>query len=178
MDTVTAAAGTTFGRKVYAGGVTMIELMIAVVVLAILMAIAVPSFRNASLGSRLSAAANDLLASVQLARSEAIKRNTAVTLCASADGAACAASGGWEQGWIVIDAAAVVIQYQQGLPDGYRVTQAGGTSQLNFQPIGIGATAATFTVCRDDPVGNQERVLSISASGAAYVTTTRTGTCS
>ena len=47
------------------------------------------------------ASANDLLASVQLARSEAIKRNVAVTLCASADGTTCAGGGGWEQGWVV-----------------------------------------------------------------------------
>lgn len=177
MGTVTAATGTTIGRKVYAGGMTMIELMVVTVVLAILMMIAVPSFRDASLGSRLSAAANNLLASAQFARSEAIKRNLAVTLCASADGAACAASGGWEQGWIILDAAAEVIQYQQGLSSGYRVTQTGGTSALSFQPIGIGATAATFTVCRDDPVGSQERVLSISATGSAYVTTTTAGSC-
>ena len=178
MHSVAAATETMVGRKAYAGGVTMIELMIAVIVLAILMAIAVPSFRNASLGSRLSAGANDLLASVQLARSEAIKRNQTITVCASSDGVACAAAGGWEQGWIIVDAAAVVIQHQQGLPDGYRVTQSGGTSALSFQPIGIGATAATFTVCRDDPDGSQERVLSITAAGSAYVTTTTTGSCS
>jgi len=177
IDTVAKAAGSTFGRKAYAGGMTMTELMITVAVLAILMVVAVPSFKNASLGSRLSAAANDLLASVQLARSEAIKRNVAVTLCASADGATCAASGGWEQGWIVV-AAATVIQYQQGLPDDYLVTQAGGTSPLNFQPIGIGATAATFTVCRDDPDGSQERVLTVRAAGTAFVTRTTTGSCS
>lgn len=178
MNTAARGADTLVNRKVHARGLTTIELMVVIVVLAILMMIAVPSFRDASLGSRLSAAANNLLASVQLARSEAIKRNQTVTLCASSDGAACAASGGWEQGWIILDAAAAVIQHQQGLPDGYRVTQTGGTSALSFQPIGIGATAATFTVCRDVPVGGQERVLSINASGSAYVTTTTTGSCS
>jgi type IV fimbrial biogenesis protein FimT len=178
MKTRAAAAGTMIGRRAYAGGLTMIELMVALVVLAILVTIAVPSFRNASLGSRLSASANDLLASVQLARSEAIKRNQTITICASSDGATCAASGGWEQGWIIVDAAAVVIQRQQGLPDGYLVSQSGGTSALSFQPIGIGATAATFTICRDDPLGSQERVLSLTASGAAFVTTTTTGACS
>jgi type IV fimbrial biogenesis protein FimT len=146
--------------------------------MAILMAIAVPSFRNASLGSQLSAAANNLLASVQLARSEAIKRNTAVTLCASADGATCAASGGWEQGWIIMDAAAVVLQRQENLPDRYLVSQTGGTVPLNFQPIGVGATAATFTVCRDNPDGGQERRVTVSATGSARVTVTNTGSCS
>lgn len=163
--------------KAHSGGMTLIELMITIFVLAILAMIGVPSFQNASLGSRLAAAANNLLASVQLARSEAIKRNAAVTLCASSDGATCAGSGGWEQGWIIVDAAAAVIQSHEGLSFGYRITQTGGTSALSFQSIGIGATAATFTVCRDDPIGGQERVLSVSAAGAAYVTTTTTGTC-
>jgi type IV fimbrial biogenesis protein FimT len=173
-----AAAGTRSGRKAYAGGMTMIEILVTVVVMAVLMAIAIPSFKNASLGSQLAAAANNLLASVQLARSEAIKRNTAVTLCASADGATCAGSGGWEQGWIMTDATAVVLQYQQGLPDKYLVTQAGGTAPLSFQPIGVGATAATFTVCRDDPDGSQERIVTVSATGSARVTVTNTGSCS
>lgn len=177
MDIVATEAGARLGRRAYARGMTIIELMITVVVLALLMAVAIPSFKNASLGSRLSAAANDLLASVQLARSEAIKRNVAVTLCASSDGATCAAAGGWEQGWIIV-AAAAVLQRQQSLPDGYLVTQTGGTVPLSFQPIGIGATAATFTVCRDDPDGEQERVVTVSAAGSVYVTRTTTGTCS
>ena len=173
-----AAAGERVGRRAYARGMTIIELMTALVIAAILMAVAIPSFRNASLGSQLGASANNLLASVQLARSEAIKRNAAVTLCASGDGATCAGGGGWEQGWIVLDAAAAVIQHQQALPDRYLVTQAGGTAPLNFQPIGVGATAAVFTVCRDDPDGTQERVVTVTATGAARVTTTTTGTCS
>jgi type IV fimbrial biogenesis protein FimT len=158
---------------------TMIELLITVVILAILMAIAVPSFRNASLGSQLSAAANNLLASVQLARSEAIKRNTAVTLCASADGESCAA-GGWEQGWFVTidpDIPDTVLQYQQGLPDRYLVAQTSGPAELKFQPIGVGATAATFTVCRDNPDGGQERLLTVSATGSARVEVRNTGSC-
>src|SRR5688572_32614094 len=118
-------------RKSREGGFSLVELMVTVTVLALLMGIGVPTFRDVSLGSRLSASANDLLASVQLARSEAIKRNVAVTLCASADGVSCAGSGGWEQGWItVIDplGAATVLQHQQSLPDGYLLTQASGTA--------------------------------------------------
>lgn len=177
MKTVAIQAAAAAGSRARSRGMTVIELMTALVVVAILVAIAVPSFKNASLSSRLSASANDLLASVQLARSEAIKRNVAVTLCASADGATCAASGGWEQGWVVLTAGAV-IQAQQALPADYLVTQTGGTAPLNFQPIGIGATAATFTVCRNDPDGNQERVVTVRAAGAAYVTRTTVGSCS
>jgi prepilin-type N-terminal cleavage/methylation domain-containing protein len=61
-------------------GFTLIELMIAIAVFAILLAIAVPSFRDASLAARLGSIANNMVASVQLARSEAIKRNAVVRL--------------------------------------------------------------------------------------------------
>lgn len=164
-------------RRCRARGFTLIELMVALAVAAVLFAIGVPMLRDVTLGSRLSAMANDLLASVQLARSEAIKRNRAVTLCASADGATCAASGGWEQGWIVIDSAGTVIQLQQAQPAGYRMTQAGGTLPLAFQPIGIGASPAVITVCRFDPLGSQERVLTVRTSGTAQVSTTTDGAC-
>lgn len=158
-------------------GFTMIEMLMAIVILAILAALAVPSFRNASLSSALGSAADNLMASVQLARSEAIKRNRVITLCTSADGATCA-TGGWQQGWIVVDAATgVVYQQQPALAADLRVSQAGGTAAIGFQPIGVGATAATLTICRVAPVGNQERVLTITATGIAHVTRTTTGTC-
>jgi len=162
-----------------ARGLTLIELMVAIVVLAVLIGIGVPSFRNASLGARLSAVANDLLASIQLARSEAIKRNATVKLCASTNGTSCAASTvGWEKGWIILDATNDVILAQQAAPVGFKVTQSGGTTELQFQPIGVGATAATFKVCRSSPVGSQERIVTVNASGSAAVTITATGTCS
>jgi type IV fimbrial biogenesis protein FimT len=161
-------------------GFTMMELLVAVAIAAVLFAIGVPMFRDVTLGSRLSAAANNLLSSVQLARSEAIKRNVNVTLCASSDGQSCAGAGGWEQGWItIIDPADpdTVVQYQQGLPPGYQMTQAGGTTDLVFQPIGIGSTAAVVTVCRLEPPGAQERVVSVRPTGTANVSITTTGVC-
>ncbi|MEA3277713.1 MAG: GspH/FimT family protein, partial [Pseudomonadota bacterium] len=46
-------------------------------------------------------AVNELVSTLNLARSEAIKRGDRITVCKSADGAACTGSGGWDQGWIV-----------------------------------------------------------------------------
>lgn len=163
-------------------GFTLIELMITIAVLSILMAITAPSFNNALLGTKLGAYANDLVSSAIVARSEAIKRNTTVTLCASGNGTTCAASGGWEQGWIVL-AGTNVIQRQQAAPTGFKITgvDAGGTAllALTFQPTGVGATQASFTLCRATPtVGNQERVVSISATGRPSTSRTSAGTCS
>jgi len=156
-------------------GFTLIELMITITVLGILLAVAVPSFTDAVLGSKLRSYANNFLASVYLARGEAIKRNSVVNLCASSNGTSC--TGDWEQGWIVLTGT-TVIQRQSALSSGMKMTESGGVSSINFQPTGVGVTPATLTVCRATPsVGGQERVISISATGRASVAKTTTGSC-
>jgi type IV fimbrial biogenesis protein FimT len=157
-------------------GFTLIEAMIAISVLAILLAIAVPSFKDASLGSQLRASATDLAASAYLARSEALKRNAVVTLCMSADGATCAGSGGWEQGWIILGGA-TTLRAHPAAPPGIKIT-AGGITSVLFQPTAAGATAATFTLCRATPtVGHEERRVTIDATGRPWVKRTTLGAC-
>src|SRR6185369_496626 len=82
-------------------GFTMIELMVTIAIMAILAAIAAPSFNEAILSNKLAGYANNFVASAQLARSEAVKRNKPVRICRSANGTSCATSGTWRQGWIV-----------------------------------------------------------------------------
>ena len=159
-----------------ARGFTLIEAMVVLVIAAILLVIGIPSFRDASVGSRLRDLANDLNASVQVARSEAIKRNVPVTLCRSTDGATCTDDDDWGQGWIILEGAEV-LQYQQPVATGYKVERTVGSGNILFQPIGVGASAATFVVCRADPLGKQERVVRVSATGSATVTTRETGAC-
>lgn len=172
-------------------GFTLIELMVTIAVMAILLGIAVPSFTNAVLGSKLGSYANNFVASVNMARSEAIKRNIRVTLCATADGSSCAASGGWDQGWIVkcqttnnttCDAAGpnwIVIHRQQVMASGLKMTAESDVRSITFEPTGVGVTPATLTVCRATPsAGSQERVIRVTATGRASVSKTTTGTCS
>ena len=161
------------GARRRSSGVTMVELLFAVAILGITLAFAVPSYRDAALNSKLNAVATSLHASVTVARSEAIKANRATTLCASSDGATC--TGTWTDGWVVLDAADAVIEARPAPPLGYKITQVGGT--MTFQPIGVGSSAATFTVCRNSPLGSQERVVSVTATGSAHVVRTETGSC-
>jgi type IV fimbrial biogenesis protein FimT len=158
-----------------AGGFTLIEAMIAIMVMVLLMAIAAPSFRDASLSSQLRASATNLAASAYLARSEALKRNTVVTMCMSSDGASCTALGSWEQGWIVLSG--TTLKAHGSAPRGLRIT-AGGVASLSFQPTAAGATAATFTVCRGTPtVGREERVVTIDATGRPWTRRTTNAVC-
>ena len=81
-------------------GFTLIELMVVVSLIAILMMVATPSLRDAMLNARMTAMVNDTMGDLNIARSEAVKRNATVTLCPSANGATCAGTN-WTQGWII-----------------------------------------------------------------------------
>jgi type IV fimbrial biogenesis protein FimT len=158
-------------------GFSVVELMIAITIVAVLLTMAVPTFKDASLASQLRSSANNLLSSARLARSEAIKRNVPVTLCASSNGTSCG-GGAWEQGWIVMTGG-TVLHRQYAAPSGYRIIEANGQASLTFPPWGAGATPATITVCRASPsIGAQERVITIDASGRADVRRTTTHVCS
>ena len=156
-------------------GFTLVELMVTIVVLAVLVSMAIPSFDYVKLSNRLNSYSTDLVAGSQVARSEAIKRNAVVTLCASSNGTSCT-PGGWEQGWIVLGG--TVLQRQLAAPTGLKI-DSGGIASLSFQPTGAGATAATFTVCRATPsVGREERVVTIDATGRPWVKRTTAAVCS
>jgi type IV fimbrial biogenesis protein FimT len=62
-------------------GFTLIELMVTIAVASITLAFAVPAFTQMTVNSRLTTQANDVVAALNLARSEAIKRNTSVSFC-------------------------------------------------------------------------------------------------
>lgn len=158
-------------------GFSLVEMMVIISILGILSAIAIPSFSEIILSTKLRSYANSLVGNAFLARGEAIKHNTPVTLCVSTNGTSCA-TGGWEQGWIVLSGTTVV-QRQLAVASGYKITESAGLNSLTFQPTGIGATQATLIICRATPqAGSQERTVTISATGRPSVSKTTTGSCS
>lgn len=164
-------------KKARPGGFTLIEMMVTIAIMVILLIIAVPSFNDATLGSKLGSYANNLVASAYLARSEAMKRNIVIELCASSNGTSCATSGSWAQGWIVKSkSGTLVFKRQPALPAGLTVIQIVGTAtRLDFYPIGVGTERIALKFCRTSPAGNQERVVSINATGGASVKRTVSG---
>ena len=84
-------------------GLTLIELMVTISILAILMVVAIPSFQSMIASSNLTTSTNDLSNTLAQARSNAIRLGGRVTVCKSANGTQCDTTGNWEQGWIVFN---------------------------------------------------------------------------
>ena len=82
-------------------GFTLIELMVAIAVVAILLVVGVPSLQRLLNSAEVTSNSNLFSSSVALARSEAAKRSTAVQVCASIDQATCSDADDWDMGWIV-----------------------------------------------------------------------------
>ncbi len=83
-------------------GLTLVELMVTIALVAIVGTIAAPSFLDLRLNAARSASVNDFFHALFLARAEAIKRGHIVSLCRSADGRSCASQDApWTVGWMV-----------------------------------------------------------------------------
>ena len=85
-------------------GFTMMELITAMALTAIILAMAVPSFQIFVKNNRIEVAAEDFVTALNTARSEAMKRSTEVFLCRSTTDTGCSPSGtsnNWTEGWIL-----------------------------------------------------------------------------
>lgn len=86
-------------------GLTLIELLIVITLVAILMGIGVPSYRYVTTSNRMATEVDSLLGDLQYARSEAVREGQYVAVCAaqSTSTPTCAASttANWQNGWIV-----------------------------------------------------------------------------
>ena len=167
-------------------GFTLLELIVTMAVAAIVLTVGVPGFYELINNNRLTSGANEFVAALNLARSEAVKRSVRVTVCKSADGRCCAGSGGYEQGWIVFadlsgdalrDPATCgnpstpndpepLIRAYGALSGGLTLT--GNTNVVNFVsfiPVGVsqlidgGFQAGTLTLCKRGYASSARRLV-------------------
>lgn len=167
-------------------GFTLLELMVTIVILAIVVSFAVPSFRQTVLESRIGSQINEFSGLIALARSEATKlQEGVVSVCSTTDGTTCNGGANWDQGWILfrdVDADGVIdngvdeLIKVGGLLSGGNTARVDGLSSsdgslVRFSsrgfplPDAIGSSAAgTLRVC-DSRGASDARAVVISVSG-------------
>ena len=163
-------------------GFTLIELMVVIALLALLLALGLPSFQGSLRSNRVSTATNEMIASLSLARSEAIRSTRGSGVCSSADGTTC--GGTWSDGWLVwgdangngaLDAGEDVLRYSRGNES---LAANGPSVAVAFDSRGRRrATANQVLSLQPADCGGQplRRTMTINASGQVRVVK---GTCS
>lgn len=151
------------------GGFTFMELMITIVIAAILATVALPSFVATIQNNRLTGQANEIMASLQYARSEALKRGLPVEMCASSDGATCD-DANWNLGWIVLaDLGGNVNEVLRVWPaserDGFVFSPT--TGRIRYQPNGFANAAFTLNLNLPGCAGDNARQITVAATGRA-----------
>lgn len=138
-------------RMSSAAGFTLIELMVTLTIAALLLTLALPSFRDSIRSNRIATTTNQLIASIALARSEAIRTTHGASLCASDDGVDC--GGDWADGvlvWADRDDDSVVdtgeaVRYVQ-LGQGLALTADVTTVEFNGRGTVAAGATPTFTL--------------------------------
>ena len=172
-------------RRERSSGFTLVELMMTLVVLAIVLAFGVPSFRNLVVSNTLSSQVNGLSGDIAAARSAAtLSPDAVVTVCASANGTSCRDSQAWEGGWIsfrdengdgAVDAGDEILRVSEALNGGNTLRVkgfSGGGKLFQFDGKGMPANPGTLIVCDDR---GASEAAAISVSGAGQVRLVRDG---
>lgn len=147
-------------------GFSLIELLTALAILALGLTMAVPAFRNTVIQNRLSATANEMVSTINLARSEAVRQRATINVARL--------SNDWAKGWEVCGATCdgtASIRRTQPL-DGLTITNLAGTISFGATGVRTSFAAMNFNLCHSSGKGRQ---ISVSAAGIVTVTTIDSG---
>jgi len=161
-------------------GFTLLELMVMVAVAAILLSVGVPSFRAVIMDNRMVRDSNQFAASINLARSSAVRFQRNATICPSADFSAavptCTATTDWSNGWIVwVDKdrdgatdANEILSVQAPIDD-TTVFAASAATRFSYDARGFGVSPAdNLTMC-DNRSGEMGRSIRVNNVGRTNI---------
>ena len=147
-------------------GFTIIELMMTMVILGVVVTLAVPSFNNFALKNRVNGASTEIQLSLLLARSEAVKRNSTVSIT-SANTAA------WTQGWNVtyVDVGGTTRTLKTQAAYTGSMTVTGPAAAVAYGRDGrlTGTTAVTFTITVPGNTNITAKTVAVDVSGRPNV---------
>lgn len=144
-------------------GFTIIELMMTLVVAAIILALAAPSFRDFIANNRLTTTTNSFITAISFARSEAVKRTNNVRVVAVSPSSA----NEWGGGWQVVDNGGNVLRVFQSDASVVTMDDTNDVTTLTFDSRGFLANLAggtSISIC-DNRDGETGRRITISATG-------------
>lgn len=159
----------------FSAGLTLIEVLVVVAIIAILSAIAAPSFLPATQKFRVLGEASSLLNTITFTRSEAIKRGIPITMCASANGASCLSSNEWHKGWIVFtdedgdQTVGTILKVQPSIKGSDTITPDSAISSVSFNRDGFAmnlpVSVLTFAIHTSPANSNATQCVVIKKTG-------------
>jgi type IV fimbrial biogenesis protein FimT len=163
-------------------GFTLVELMMTLVIASIVLTLAVPSFRDLIQNNRITGQVNEMVTAFNLARMEAIRRGSPVSVCASTDQASCSGANNWATGWIVFTdtnsagnpTVSQLLRAWDQLPGNPAISETGGASFVRYQSNGTTGVLIPFTFTHTIPdcTGMQRRTIDITSAGRVGGVTT------
>ena len=167
-------------------GFTLIELMITLAMVSLLMTLGIPSFNEAIRNNRLTTYTNDLVTALNLARSEAVKRNISVSVRKSGTD--------WEDGWDVftdLDSDGTfdddgdttlcesgencVLRVFEALPGSYTLRGNNNFAIfIRYTPTGLSNNIGSFVICENSdgnnvPEARTSRMVIVNAVGRTMI---------
>jgi len=176
-----------------ASGFTLIELMTTLTLVAIILAIGIPSMNGFIQSNRISSEMTAFAGDLQFARAEAIKQGIPVVLCASSNGTSCSGANAWQAGWIVyadVDSSggqgsgesAIRARPAWRSSDTFTATPSMTSitfTRDGFATVPVGSGSAVQLSLRTAPINaNATRCIQLNRLGHQAVLTGGTGGCS
>jgi len=179
--------------KNYRNGFTLIELLVTIAIVGIVMSIAIPNFTETIRSSRLTTNANEFVTSLNIAKSEAIKRGVQITILRSG-----ATAAQWEDGWSIfvdingtegfvddgdtslceVNSEGIAIEdcllkTYSALSSGFTLRTGGSTYQnyIAYTPTGMSTVSIgdTFRLCDSSADNTKSRAIIINSVGRSRV---------